>query len=409
MDPQEQIDQNSSIKDKFEDAEYIDDFEDMQTLDTDEKHPQQHFGTLEYCLAIIKPNFCKITKDSLPLLNDEVDKYINIATVTHDKLPEVITTAIGMVPQKVMGDTTTIYQDNICLYDMCHVDPEQNKTEPDESIFNGIATHLMIDNKKVYGTVVILRSLLTNDKTCEPANLTIEHIIDLLKYKTLHTGLFVPISGAITEYQFYLDPVEDVDVNVMKNMGYVETTISKFNLLTFFPIDDADHKINKRATRLLNKKVYGDVYIASRSTEITYEDLTLDLYGKLDKISWGHSKNRDLTEEETKEGEENNGMPVIINRYCILESRLQTNLHVCNNCGKSDMDQELKCTGCYRVLYDSKQCQTQDWIDHRKDCLYKRESVNDVIRQKRVELTEQDISLSNENENENEKTFDNLA
>jgi hypothetical protein len=345
----------------------------------------QKFDDMKYRIAIIKPNECKISKENIDDLQNATDKYTEIIEVTHDKLPQVITETIGMVPQSIMGDTSTLYQDNKYVYDMCFVDPEQNKTEPDETKYNEIATHLIIDNKKVYGNVVIMRSKITDNKTCEPDELSYDNLINLLRLKTIHTGLFVPVKGDVTEYQFYKDPVEGLEVAKMQKLGYVESTISKFNLLAFFPIDENTYPINKKVTRLFNRKIYGDVYLVSRSTESTYENLTSDLYKKLDSISWGHTTNRNLTAEETEETEKE-GLPMISNRYTILEARTQIDYRKCSNCDESNIDKVMSCAGCHRVMYCSKKCQTQDWIDHRKDCLYKLESVNQAVRQKKQDM-----------------------
>lgn len=345
----------------------------------------QKCDNLKYKIAIIQPNECKISKENINDIGQIIGDHVEIIEVTHDKLPEIITNTIGMIPEKVMGDTSTVYQNDKYVYDMCFVDPEQNKTDPDESKYNEIATHLIIDNQKVYGNVVIMRSRITDDKICEPDEFTYDHLLELLRSKTVHIGLFIPTKGNISEYQFYKDPVENLEVAKMQKLGYVESTISKFNLLAFFPIDDNVYEINKRVTRLLNRKVYGDVYLISRSTEATYEDLTYELYDKLDSISWGHTSERNLTTAETEESEKD-GLPIISNRYTILETRMQTNYRKCSNCAITKIDKVSVCTGCYRVLYCTKKCQMQNWIEHRKDCLYKLESVNKSVQQKKQDM-----------------------
>lgn len=335
----------------------------------------------KYTCIIVPPNSFDATKyDSIKSLIDATTELCTMESAESTHMGKLIVDTLQMNHETV-ADTMTMFQTHDYVIDMCHVAPEQNKEDPDEEQLNAFATYCAIEQSKIYGTVVFLLSTVTDMDTCIMEDITLDHMHRMVVHRYQHKAVMIPVDGNVYEFIYKDNPIEHLPVDEQKTTSYVDSTLCKFNIVAFFPIY-ADN-INKRATRLLNRRVYGDVIISLRSSERIFEDIDKELYEKLNNVSWGNSEKRNLTEEENKDGEKKDGLPIVMNRHRILEKRQSNNYLKCTYCS-NDIEKRIVCSGCYRALYRTPECQKADWLAHRKDCLYRTESLNSIA-QKRLE------------------------
>ena len=141
---------------------------------------------------------------------------------------------------------------------------------------------------------------------------------------------------------------------------------------------EPDNKIiNKKATRFAGEhKIFGTAILVCKTTENDFTNITLDMYNKIDKTSWGTLKNRDLMAHEKDDNKKIDNLDVIINNFHILESRYNqlsdTTQHKCI------------CTGCYRMKYLTPEDQKNDWDFHKKECLFEKPDINGYIKTKYI-------------------------
>lgn len=334
-----------------------------------------------YHIAVIRPNPDTGNLKSLSLL-DSVDQHCFLEEVQHGTVVENIAKHIGMTAGKIRGDTNQCYQDYEYVYDICFVDPESNHMEADDSQINYIASHICLRNTKLYGAAVIMRSRINDDRLCEAVDISIDDVKKLLRQRIIHQGLILKADGKLCQLSFNHDPLEGISKDEIADYGCIEAPLLKFNLVAYFKVRNYDDRINKNATRLINRRVYGDVIIVSRCTEELYDDFTEELYRELDRVCWGRLSNRRMTDKDN-EDKKISGLPVINNKYVQLRDRLSVTIddRGCVYCcaSKKPGMTRIVCTGCYRVYYKSNECRVADWTEHKKECLNNRPSVNEVL------------------------------
>ena len=108
-----------------------------------------------------------------------------------------------------------------------------------------------------------------------------------------------------------------------------------------------------------------------------YHDLTADLYNKLNDLSYGPMERRQLTEDEATVRTIND-LPLALNKYIILNDRHKQFGYTCECCHTPIINNRMICGGCYRIVYDSQNCQTEHWAIHKKDCLHDKEQINKI-------------------------------
>jgi len=325
-------------------------------------------------LLIIKPNNFEFKKDlyynNKEKLYQDLQPYIEHRTIEINDMMEIIVNEIGLTPDLV-GESETCYETAENVNQLCYVG--KNKNESEQKDLNIIATYLNGDT--VYGTAVLLNSKITENGTCVSGPITINDCANILYSKFVHKGIFIPFDEnvSVTEYEYFAHPLEYLENSENGYLKYklFETTFLSFNLGLFSEI--TSQQINKRATRLLgNAKLFGNVVMLNKLPH-EFHDIDLSLFEKIYKLSYGPLNKRELLESENTEGNKINGLPVIMNRYRILEKRYkdyQKNKKLCDNCNKDILSNKLVCSGCYRMRYHNKDCQKSDWSKHVAECLY---------------------------------------
>jgi hypothetical protein len=343
-----------------------------------------------FSVAIIKPNRFwdnvkgdrdKLQSSTVKDVENEIADIVELRQVTPDTMMECIIDTIKLT-KELMGSTSMCYEDNNYVYQLCHLNMSDNGKEgaDNEDDINLLASHLCLDDVKIYGSVIILRSKIDHDNgnTCITDTLNITDISELLYKKFVHKGVKVYTNGSVDEFTFINNPLESMSDKEIDRHKWIELPFLNFNLIGFIKMDlETDH-VNKKITRLVGSEIVnGTVILVSKSTETEYIDLDRELFNKMIAVANGPMENRKLTEEENKNGDEQNSLPIVMNRHCILENRYKNYKLECNYCSKEiGNNNSLVCTGCYRVKYDDPQCQKDDWENHKKECLHEKKSLN---------------------------------
>lgn len=320
-------------------------------------------------LIIIKPNTFEFQRNTQTLTQDIVN-YIEERTIEVDNMMETIVNEIGLTPE-LIGESEIVYEDSTHVYQLCYIDEKQKEIKQP---INKIASYLFGDD--IYGTAVLINSQITTSNTCAPDNVTLDQFSHILYTKFVHKGIYIDVdeNNPVIEYDYHLHPLEYYTRDEKDYLNYklIETELFGFSFGIFIEVVPGNPKINKRATRIMGKqKVFGRVIICTKTTH-EFHDLDLTLFNKILKLSYGSLSNRELLPEEQKDGEKqkDSELPIVMNRYCILEKRYNNYQKKCNNCQKEITQNKLVCTGCYRAIYHDVDCQKNDWSLHKTDCLY---------------------------------------
>ena len=327
----------------------------------------------KFNIAIIKPNTFKFNENDLKSLTVDkilvdIKNYINIISLSYHDLMEKIVTTIGLKPE-LMGDTNICYEDDKNVYQISHLDPKKNNL-PENNI-NGIASYLPIDDINIYGNAVLLCSKITNNNTCVNDSLNLSMIANLIYNKIVNTGIKINADGTITEFNYINDPLVNMSKDEKDNLRWLECNILKFNLILFVQKNPNPNTLNKKGTRLFGShRICGDIYVIEKLTDNKFGNLSKTTFIKLLEICYGPLNSRNLEEHENKDGEKIDNLPIVYNRYCLLNDRYKNKIIKCNNCSKEMNNEDFfTCAGCYRVIYDSKECQKEDWKYHKTNCL----------------------------------------
>jgi hypothetical protein len=336
-------------------------------------------------IAIIKPNKFKFSQDDLESLTvdkilDDIQNHIDIVSLSSADFMEKIVTTIGLKPE-LMGDTNICYEDNKYIYQISHLDLKKNNLLENDNI-NGIASYLPIDDINVHGNAIFLCSEITDNHTCITNNVNLNIIAEILYNKIVKTGIKISTDGNITEFKYSNDPIENMNQDEKNNLRWLECNILKFNLILFVQKNPNPNTINKKGTKLFGThRVYGNVYVVEKVTDNKFSSLQKTTFTKLLEICNGPLNSRDLIENENKDGQKINNLPIVYNRYCLLNDRYKNRLNKCNNCSKElNNDDFFKCAGCYRINYDSKECQKEDWTYHKPNCLNIDKNLNKLLK-----------------------------
>ena len=321
-------------------------------------------------IAIVKPSNIESTT-----INNEINKNnimqiilenIEIKEIMFNDMFETILKTIKYTPE-LAGSTDIFNETATNVYQICYLpDSKENK--------NNIGTLLIDNENQVNGNCVLISSRITENYTCNADSISIKDIYNILYSKLIHKGIKIDTADNVTEFAYDTNPLKDIYDESKPTWQYIEIPLFKFNLILFCQLKaiNNNNNINKKATRLVGDKIiYGDVIVVSKSTEHTFIDLGLDTFNKILNLTSSKLISRELKEDETKDGEKINGLPMNINRYLLLEKRYKEYKMTCNYCNKL-MDKIITCAGCYRVMYDHKECLKQDWDLHKNECLYKK-------------------------------------
>ena len=342
----------------------------------------------KFNIILIKPNEFKFDKniDSLEddYLYNKIKDFVEFHELSLDSMMEFIIDKINLTTE-IMGSTSMCFENNEYVYQLCHLNRKDVDNNEQLDDYNGLGSTLVMGNsEEVCGNCVLICSKVGNNNLCTTYSLDKSRLLYILKKKLIHTGIEVETDGSINKFTYFDNPLENVDGDEIENKRYIELPFLNFNLILILEKLPKDDTINKKATKLFgNSIVNGKVILVSKSSEDEFLDIDEELFEKMLKASEGDIKKRELSEEEKKDGEQNeDNLPIVMNRYCILENRLKNYESKCFNCNNNIDENSLimVCTGCYRVKYDSKECQKENWKNHKNDCLFGKKPINNYIK-----------------------------
>ncbi len=336
-------------------------------------------------IAIIKENDIKLDRNcTIDYINEHIHDFITIKEISCNELMDVVVDSTKLT-QELMGDTSICYQNHKYIYQLCHLSMKNNGNKDEKYSINGISSYLVCDRTEIYGSSVLIKSKIKDDYTCEPSFLTTNEISTLLYHNFVHTGVKIDVDGVVTEYKFYDNPLENMPHT--DNLKWLNISIFNFNLILYIQTNPIIDKINKKATVIFGKnRIHGAIYMAVMETQDIYSSINIDTVNKLIKILSNSRLFRELTDIEANNMQKKNDeLPIIMNRYCILEKRCREHKFICHNCNKDIENKDIEnkvensykiCGGCYRMQYCSKKCQQTHWNMHKSDCLYHNMQIN---------------------------------
>ena len=332
-------------------------------------------------LIIIKPNDFKFNKElyynKYDKLKEDLEQYVEERSVAFNDMMETIINEIKLTPELV-GETSVFYENSTNIYQMCHIGKEKDQQiipEVDKKLaepFNSLASYLFGD--QINGTVILLNSKIGDDSRCNPDDITIDDFTKILHSKFIHNGIYIPVdsTSSVSQYDYFTHPLEYYTNDEKDYLKYklVELDFMGFSLAFFIETDPTNKKVNKRATRIMGKQaIFGDVVMLTKTTH-EFHDLDLILFNKILKLSYGSMATRELLTSEKENVVKDGELPIVTNRYCVLEKRYNEYKKKCNNCQEEIIEDKLICGGCYRAIYHNTECQKNDWNSHKLECLY---------------------------------------
>ena len=338
-------------------------------------------------IIIIKPNNFQFIKSDFykncHMLTENIMPYLEIKEILFQDMMDTIVTTINLTPEEI-GATETVFETDKHIYQLCflgkpggiHV-PQQGNNDAETKDNNNIGKILC--GEQINGNCVLIKSKINDNLICSPDSVNIDELCQIIYSKFVHIGVFVPENNneSLVEFDYFDHPIEyynitdqdDYDNYEIKNVNFLE-----FDLSVVVKKDTITNNINKRMTRLFGDQIiYGDVIIISKATH-EYYDLTKNMLHKLLLVAHGPLRDRKLNDNEISENRTINDLPMVMNKYIILEERYKDYKNICQYCNEELNNKQLLCGGCYRVKYDSEECRLKDWEIHKLECLYNKKN-----------------------------------
>lgn len=344
-------------------------------------------------IILIKPNdvifdYTELIKSEPNYFEEHISNLIEILPVTINNMMEVIINKIGLTSE-IFGNTSKCLDNNDTIYQICHLsDKDAHQLGGDNAKINRLASYMVLGKEAIYGPVMLVKSDFIENRTCISSNINgLTETCNLLHQRLIHTCIQLNSDGTHIQKSFIESPAEFLSEYDAKNYRFIEANFLNFNFVIFVQMEPDVKQINKKATRLSGEhKIFGTAILVCKTTENDFCNITLDMYKKIDRTSWGSLKNRDILAHEKDENKKINNLDIIINNFNILENRYNQ----INNIS----EYKCICTGCYRVRYMTPEDQKQDWDNHKKECLFEKPDINSYIRTKYI--VEQEELLAKE-------------
>lgn len=264
---------------------------------------------------------------------------------------------------KEVGLTTMSVETLTHIYQLVH----KNFDKKTEENFNLISTLLNLGKQEVMGDSILVKI----DVNCHPyKNCSIndiDEIVNLVKSRYIFNAINITdkdINEIDIRYQYLTD--DKLTYNNTEYKYKEDIHILNYNLCMYYNKDTAK-PINKTATRLnASNIIYGDVIIISFTTETEIISLYKNTFMRLNDLTYNKLSNRAMTNEDYQYFEDNK---LLICRTTALNYKLNNYKIKCAYC--SGTKNLLMCSGCYRNMYDTKQCQIDDYSKHKEQCLQK--------------------------------------
>lgn len=259
------------------------------------------------------------TKEEIKRMMEDCFK---LKETTHENMMKECIDFIQLTHEQ-MADTEIVAESEDYIYQLCHIPTDssmmqKNKEKDDENDdreFNSLASYLT--RSEVYGNAVLIRSKIKEDRTCDCDSFNDDDVVNEIWKTVNHIGIKIGTDDNISEFR-YTDPIKTIP----NTYRAFEFYLLGYNMYMYVDCAFEGKPINKLASRLTGEySVVGDVYVILNYNK-GYGDLTREDMDKLNKISWIPQKERDLTQEESKE-DKIDGRLVVKNRFTVIKDRLK--------------------------------------------------------------------------------------
>lgn len=337
----------------------------------------KYIGGDEYHdIVIIKSNEFNLENENITFeeFSDEIEKYIEIKNVKIKDLMSTIVSIVGINKYPELAMENQLCHNTVdSMYQMMFLNKELygpkyiDNTDKHNYICDNMIYERNVTSKN---NVVILKSNILNDGTCEPSSITKQEMIEIIYKKYFHYAISIELNEngneTIKEYKFHKNPI----LTNNENIGAIQINYLKFGLIFLCEIDPVINHINKTATRIAGKyKFYGNVMIYMGMGD-KYLDLRKDLFEKIDFTSYGSLDDR-IVKDYSDEQKNENGFVIINNSYMLLDKMYNEKIN--------KPIYPVLCNGCYRKRYQT-QLEMNNDKDHEKECLVKIKSSNLIFK-----------------------------
>ena len=286
----------------------------------------------EFTVGVLKPK--KYTFDNVSKMSeyqDTLSNDIKLHKITPAYLMEFVVNSISLTPT-MMGASTEIYQDENIVYQFCHLDASNPTLNKNEDNINSIAGYLSIAKEDVYGTCIILKNIIQEDKTCKNGNIDLDELKLILRKKFFHTGICLKADQTFKTFEFNTHPVQEFYNNERaNNFRYVEFKLLKWTLILFVEKEPQNDELNMIASKFDEKFIIrGDILICAKINDKEYYDLDEETMKMIIEVCLCETdlKNLELAE---KEPVKINGIPTVLNAPIILRDRYKKALEINKN------------------------------------------------------------------------------
>ncbi len=249
---------------------------------------------MSFTIALIKENEindnelnAKITPQNIIIkkneLKNKINEFVNTIEVeTPIKMMEIIVELIKMTPE-MMGLTTTCYEDENYIYQLIHLDENISETKK----INEIASLITYNKITIYGSAVLIKSMMNNKREWKTSSINIDDIKDLLDIRTHNKGILINSNSEYHEMEFVKDPIECCNIFVdLKNPNKKLKTnvmqICNFYIIAIY--DPNETQLNELASVIYNTQMCGNVFLFIKNDEKDYINCDLEMFNKIKLI-----------------------------------------------------------------------------------------------------------------------------
>ena len=333
----------------------------------------------KFNIAIIKFNNYNIKEDVKDISKEDIkkdlEKLVEIREVTQNTMMENIIEVLKLTTHHV-ADSALCYEDDKNVYQLCNMRLLDTNNSNGKGNFNCLGTLLTTTKETIYGDSVLIKSKITEDNTCIDDSIDIDDIVNLYYSKIVHKTVSINADGEISELLFRKSPFENMDKDMLNNYRYIDHNILGFVFQMHIEVIPTKDKVNKKMTILKgNSIIKGNVILLLKTHEYNFLDIDKKLLKKILCLCEGSIKGREISEDEKQNRKEFNNKIIVMNPFCILEKRYKK---YCEN--NKNKNKKLTCRGCFRMKYETLEEQKRDWLNHSKECLFKKkETLNEFL------------------------------
>lgn len=169
----------------------------------------------------------------------------------------------------------------------------ENEKDPK---FNMLGSQLVLGNFMKKSLIIIKRDF--HDNKLSYNDVKLDDIVDSVISSFLHKCIIIKSDGTINELSYLFDPLENYDAKYnTENIRYHEHKFMDFIATFYVNINDPKTKLNEKATRVIGKKIYGDVMVSLRDScsVSSNKDLTEEIFSMIYKLCNVGFDNMDLS------------------------------------------------------------------------------------------------------------------